>query len=166
MKIVLIGFACSYKTSVGKLLAQQLNMEWVDTDEMVTHYAKKSIAQIFVQDSELEFRRAESFALLEAAHKDNVVVSCGGGGALHSAFEKLACGAKVVWLTSTAATILSRLGGEPRPLLDGKSVEQIDELIIKRTPYYQKYANLTVATDGKTSEQVTDEIVSLLPVNM
>lgn len=159
MKIVLIGFACSYKSTVGKLLAEKLNLLHVDTDSAVEETARKSIAEIFAQKSELEFRRFESWTLLQASYLDDVVISCGGGGPLHSAFDKLAVGATVVWLTSTAGTVRQRLGQTARPLFDGKTVGQLDELILQRTPYYAKYANITVATDNKTSQEVADEIL-------
>lgn len=162
MKIILIGFACSYKSTVGKLLAEKLNYKHIDTDSVVEETAKKSIAEIFAQQSELEFRRLESWTLLQASYLDDAVISCGGGGPLHSAFDKLAVGSKVVWLTSAASTVKQRLGQTVRPLFDGKTVEQLDELITMRTPYYAKYANITVATDGKTSQQVADEILLLL----
>lgn len=162
MKIVLIGFACSYKTSVGKLLAEKLNLRYVDTDRAVEELAGKSVADIFEQQSELEFRRLESWTLLRASYLDDVVISCGGGGPLHSAFDKLAVGSTVVWLTSTASTVKQRLGQTARPLFDGKTVEQLDELLVERTSYYAQYANIKVATDDKTSAQVAEEIAALL----
>lgn len=162
MRIILIGFACSYKSSVGKLLAEKLNYKHVDTDRLVEETARKSIVDIFEQQSELEFRRLESWTLLRASYLDDAVISCGGGGPLHSAFDKLAAGSTVVWLTAVPETVYSRLGGERRPLFDNASVEQLSATMEVRAPYYEKHANYVVATDGKTSEQVANEIVALL----
>lgn len=162
MKIVLIGFACSYKTSAGKYLAQKLNYKVIDTDSVVENVAGKSIADIFATEGEAGFREREGQTLLSLSYCDNVVISCGGGSPLNAAFGKLASDSTVVWLTSTAQTVQQRLGQTARPLFDGKSVEQLDKLIIAREPCYAKYANVTVATDGKTSQQVADEIFCLL----
>lgn len=156
MKIVLIGFACCYKSSAGKLLAEKLNLRHVDTDRAVEELAGKSVAEIFEQKSELEFRKLESWTLLRASYLDDVVISCGGGGPLHSAFDKLSVGATVVWLTAQAETVISRLGDTPRPLFDGKSADEIAKVIDSRNPYYAKYADVTIATDGLTSRQVAD----------
>lgn len=160
MKIVLIGFACSYKTTVGKLLAEKLNYQHIDTDDEVEQLAGKSVAEIFAQQSELEFRRLESWTLLRTSYLDDAVISCGGGAPLHSAFDKLSADATVVWLTSTANTVKQRLGQIARPLFDGKTVEDIAAVMDVRTPYYAKYADITVATDGLSSPQVADAVYS------
>lgn len=162
MKIVLIGFACSYKTSVGKLLAEKLNYKHVDTDVEVEQLAGKSIAEIFELQSELEFRRLESWILLRTSYLDDAVISCGGGAPLHSAFDKLSAGATMVWLTSSANTVKQRLGQTARPLFDGKTVDDIAAIMDVRAPYYAKYADITVSTDGLTSQQVADAVYSQL----
>ena len=156
MKIVLIGFACCYKSSVGKLLAKKLNYSHVDTDKTVEELSGKSIADIFATEGEAAFRQTENDILLKAAACDNAVISCGGGSALLSNFNKLADSATVVWLTAQAETVISRLGENPRPLFDGKTVNEIATIINSRNPNYAKYADVTIATDGLTSQQVAD----------
>ena len=156
MKIVLIGFACCYKTSVGKLLAKKLNYAHIDTDKKVEDVAGKSIGEIFADDGEAEFRRLEREALLSFTECDDIVISCGGGAALCDDFRLLAKCATVVWLTANAATVAARLGDEVRPLFDGKTIEEIDSIIKTRDPFYKRYADLLLGTDGLTSEQVAD----------
>lgn len=156
MKIVLIGFACCYKTSAGKLLADKLNYDHVDVDAIVEDVANKSIAEIFATKGESEFRKLENDALLAVRACGNTVISCGGGSALCRDFKLLADVSTVVWLTAKAETVMSRLGGAVRPLFDGKSVDDVSRIMDGRNAYYSKYADITVATDGLTSEQVAD----------
>ena len=162
MKVVLIGFACSYKTSVGRLLANKLNVQHIDVDNLVEERSGQTVAEIFAIGGECAFRTKEEQALLSLTDCDDAVISCGGGAPLHSSFNQLAETSAVVWLTATAATVKQRLGGTIRPLFDGKTTEQLDEMINNRAAYYAKYANVTIATDGKTSEQVADEVVFIL----
>lgn len=162
MKLVLIGFACCYKTSVGKLLAEKLNYTHIDTDEMIVENAGRSIADIFANAGETAFRKMESAALLKVVNLDNAVISCGGGSALLSTFKQLAENATVVWLTASASTVISRLGSAPRPLFDGKAIDDIAAVIDERTSYYARYADLTVSTDGLTSQQAADIVYGKL----
>lgn len=166
MTIVLIGFACSYKTSVGKLLASKLNLQHIDVDKLVEERSGQTVAEVFAMDGEGAFRELERNALTSLADCADVVISCGGGSAVHSEFERLAATSTVVWLTSTAATVKQRLGNIKRPLFDGRTVEQLDETINYRAAYYAKYADVTIATDGKTSEQVANEVMSLIKANV
>lgn len=166
MKIVLIGFACSYKSSAGKLLAKKLNYEHVDTDKLIEQFAGKTVADIFATDGENAFRGLERQALLSLTDCDNVVISCGGGTATCSDFKLLANNATVVWLTANAATVRSRLGDVARPLFDGKSEKEIANLIEIRTPYYNQYADITVATDNLNSMQVADVVLSKILQNL
>lgn len=165
MKIILIGFACCYKSSAGKLLAQKLNCKHVDTDKVVELVTGKTVADIFAASGEAEFRKKERDALMSLTDCDNVVISCGGGSVLCDDFKMLAEGSTVVWLTATADTVASRLGNTPRPLFDGKSVCDIDKLIKARNPYYLKYAEITIATGGLTSEQVAESVYNIVRSN-
>lgn len=165
MKIILIGFACCYKSSAGKLLAQKLNYAHIDVDKVVEESAGKSIADIFANEGEAAFRDKESAVLMAITKLDNVVVSCGGGSVLSQCFADVAAGSTVVWLTASPEAVHSRLGGVQRPLFDNMSIEQLSAAMDMRVPYYTGYANCTVITDNKTSEQVASEIVTLLCAN-
>lgn len=162
MKIVLIGFACCYKTTAGKLLSEKLNYKHIDVDRVIEDNAGKTVADIFATEGEQAFRKMENKALLSLTDCDNVVVSCGGGSALADGFNQLAKGSCVVWLTANADTVCARLGANTRPLFDGKSVEEIGNLIKARNAYYERYANLTVSTDGLTSRQVAEIVFDRL----
>lgn len=162
MKIVLIGFACCYKTSAGELLAKKLNYAHIDVDKMIEAGAGKSVAEIFASSGEREFRKLERQALLSLIPCEDVVISCGGGSVLADSFDVFAEGATVVWLTANADTVVSRLGGVSRPLFDGKSADDIYRLMDVRAPYYAKYADLVISTDNLTSNQVADIVFNKL----
>lgn len=164
-KIVLIGFAACYKTSVGRLLAHRLNCTFVDVDEEIERSSGLTVQQIFSKHGEESFRQRESAMLAQLATDTFCVVACGGGSVLSSNFKAFASDATVVWLTAMASTVQSRLGETARPLFDKLSESELQTYINNRQPYYTKYANFSVATDGLTPEQVTELIVQLLSNN-
>lgn len=161
-KIVLIGFATSYKSSVGKLLADKLNAKFVDTDVEIERYCKLSIQQIFDSYGEPYFREIENQILSNIVKRQNIVVACGGGSVLAKSFEQLAKNSVVIWLNVTAETVMSRLGGTPRPLFDGLNERELEDIIYKRTQCYQRYAEITIPTDNLTPEQVAEKLYSKL----
>lgn len=166
MKIILIGFACCYKTSSGEILAKKLNFSHIDIDKAIERATGNTVAEIFAAQGEKQFRKLERDALIASARLDNVVTSCGGGSVLCPDFDALWDDASVVWLTASPKTIYSRLGGNPRPLFDGRSINEIAESLNLRVPYYSRYADVTVATDNFTSEQVADAVCKLLKLKM
>ena len=157
MRLILIGFATSYKTSVGQILAQKLGAEFWDTDWQVEKLLGQSVAQIFQTQGEQAFRKVES-QVLESLQNAQGVISCGGGAVLSQSFPDFVQNATVVWLQSSPQTIYDRLQHGTRPLFDGKSAAELQAQLAERTPLYQKYATLCVPTDGKTSQQVAEEI--------
>ncbi|MCM1195119.1 MAG: shikimate kinase [Firmicutes bacterium] len=162
MKIILIGFACSYKSTVGALLSEKPGLKHIDVDKEAERTAKRSISEIFETSGEAEFRRTESVVLSSLQDVNDVVISCGGGSVLSDGFASFASKATVVWLTVTADSVLCRLGDTPRPLFDGLNANEIEAIIAERSAYYSRYADVIVSTDGKTSIQVAEEIYNKL----
>lgn len=161
-KIILIGFATSYKTTVGRLLAEKLQYLFVDTDAEIARRNNLTIKQIFDTYGEKYFRAKESQLLTELAQSKQTVVACGGGTVLSGNFAEFVANNVVVWLTVTAQTVLSRLGDTQRPLFDGLTVEQIDDYISARNPIYGKFAHFKINTDGKSADEVAQQILSLI----
>lgn len=161
MKIVIIGFATAYKTTVGNLLAQKLGVDWLDTDIQAEKLTQKSIPHIFADGTESAFRQVES-QVLNILPQDNIVVSCGGGTVLCNGFADFCKNATVVWLKVSANTVIGRLGNNVRPLFDGLTEEELAAYVSRRNKIYQKYATISVDTDGKTSTEVCTELVKLL----
>ncbi len=156
MKIVLIGFACSGKTTVGKLLAEQLNLPFCDTDELTERLQQKSIAEIFACGGEQEFRKAELAALSHIPQ--NAVVACGGGTVLCDGFASFAQNAKVVWLRVGFTTVRSRLGNTPRPLFDDLSETELADYVMRRNTVYARFSDFIIDTDLLTVTQVVKTI--------
>ena len=157
MKIVLIGFACSYKTSVGKILAKKLGYDFVDIDDEITRLAGCSIKDIFTECGEKEFRNFESRALDSCYGIENTVIACGGGSATLKEFEALAKESTIVWLKVNAKTVFDRLDGTSRPLFDNLSISELDKILAQRNAVYALCAqDIAIETDGLTSLQVSE----------
>ncbi len=122
MNIVLIGFSGSGKSTVGRLLAQRLGWEFVDTDGEVERVSGKRIHRIFAEEGETLFRRLESEAVRRALQGTSRVVAVGGGAVMDPANRLvMRDGNLVVLLEAEVDTLHRRLaqatGEEPRPML-------------------------------------------------
>ena len=161
MRVILIGFAACYKTSVGRILAQKFNLQFCDTDLQVEEALGASVAHVFETQGEDAFRRAESNVLQTLVNATGII-SCGGGAVLSANFPIFAQDAVVVWLQASSRTVSDRLCGGTRPLFDALSEEELHKQMEKRFPLYQKYATFSLSTDGKTSQAVADEVAQKL----
>ena len=129
--IALIGFMGTGKTVIGKALADYLgnNYEFIETDQIVTEIAGKSIPKIFSEDGEEKFRKYEITACKKASQLKRAVISCGGGIILNKInIENLKKNSYIVLLRATAEEIHKRIieeGKERRPLINKE--EYIDE---------------------------------------
>ena len=162
----MIGFACCYKTTAGKLLADRLKCPFVDTDEEIEKKCGMSVQQIFETQGETYFRKMESELLRKLNSncllQTDTVVACGGGSVLSPEFEELAKDSVVICLTASSSTVHKRLDGASRPLFDGLTVEELSRYMQKRASLYAQFANVTFNTDNKTPEQVADEVYAFL----
>ncbi|MCH5159762.1 MAG: shikimate kinase [Clostridiales bacterium] len=160
-KIVLIGFAASGKSSVGKLIAERLNMAFVDTDVEIERELGMTVQQIFDKYGEEFFRQKENEILAGLVGKQNTVVACGGGSVLAESFAQLELDSLVILLTATAATVKRRLGNTSRPLFDNLSEDELADFIAARAPLYRRHADVTFPTDNLTPEQVATAMETL-----
>jgi shikimate kinase len=161
---VLIGFMGAGKSSVGKRLANRLGAGFVDLDERIEGAAGMAVGEIFASRGEAAFREMERRAVREAVSVPGRVVSAGGGAFVDTENRRLLKGyAPVFLLEVSPETVLARLSGDAaRPLLAGPDREhRIRELLRERAPSYAE-ADHAVRTDGRTVEQVADEIMALL----
>ncbi|MFV0259388.1 MAG: shikimate kinase [Acidimicrobiales bacterium] len=163
--IVLTGFMGTGKTTVGRVLAERLGYELVDTDRVLTE-RYGAIPEIFAARGEAGFRALERILAAELADRPGLVISTGGGFMLDDGTAAtLAPGAAVVWLTATADTIIARLRGDgglaERPLLADAPdpAARVAELLAERHERYAQF--LPVTTDDRTPEQVADAVVAL-----
>lgn len=164
--LVLIGFMGTGKTAVGRELARRLQWPFLDTDDLISESAGKSITRLFAEDGEAAFRARESRVLegLAAAEPARRVVATGGGAVLaESNWDALRRLGAVVALTAGIPEILSRVrDAAERPLLAGTPEEvaaRVGALLEARRGAYAR-ADLTVATDGLTPAEVAEKILA------
>ncbi|RKU39268.1 shikimate kinase [Candidatus Poribacteria bacterium] len=161
--IVLVGFMGTGKTSVGKRLAQRLEMPLIDTDDIIAADSGMDIPDIFAQHGEAYFRDLESAAVCKAANLEGHVVSTGGGVVLRASnLDMLKRTGVVFCLTATSEEIWQRVGSEThRPLLQTPNpLGKIEQMLIERRPSYAR-ADHQIPTTGLSIKVVTDKIVEI-----
>lgn len=169
MILTLIGYRATGKTTLGRLLAEQLGWDWIDADVEIERRAGKSIARIFAEDGEPAFRDTEARVIADLCRRDRLVLAAGGGAPLRpESRQAMRGGGKVVWLTARPETILARMSGDAttagrRPSLTDKDpLEEIIHVLAGREPIYRESAHVTIDTEGKTPAELAAEIVERL----
>jgi shikimate kinase len=158
--VLLIGFMGAGKSTVGRLLARRLNRCLVETDDMIVGRAGRSIPEIFLEYGEAHFRALESEAveLLRLKHGD-VIATGGGLPCRDGRMEALRTLGTVVWLTADFKAMYERARREgARPMLDQRSIEEVETLYHQRVPYYRQ-AHLTVDTTDLGVDQVVGRLL-------
>jgi shikimate kinase len=173
MNIVLIGYRCSGKTSVGKLLAGELGREFVDLDVILEHHAGTSIPSLVADRGWEFFRKLEHDLVAEVCRKDGLVIAPGGGAVIQ---QENVCLLRehgfVVWLKGEAPILRARMlkeeeSGIVRPSLTGSdSLAEIEEVLALRAPLYHQAADLVVDTTDLSAEEVARAIMGKLPVEL
>lgn len=159
--IAIWGFMGSGKTSVGKALAQKLGYEFIDTDEVISQRFGKPISQIFAEDGEAAFRKAESELLTELLQRQRIVLATGGG--MPTVPENLfALRTKAVnfYLRVPTDVLYERLATvRDRPLLEGFSDRywRISTLLAQRERFYTQ-AQFIINCGRQTPEQIAEQI--------
>jgi len=162
--LIIIGPPASGKTTVGRLVAQRLGMPFVDTDQVVEDQTGRTVAQVFQEQGEAEFRRLEGAAVLAALAGDGAVVALGGGAVTTPAVREALAGRPVVWLDVALPEALNRSSGQAgqRPLLEGDSATQLAALMEQRRGLYAASSQWRVDTTGRAPDQVADDVISCL----
>jgi shikimate kinase len=160
---IMVGMMGAGKTTVGELVAEKLNAAFRDVDHDIEVTAGKPIPEIFVDEGEERFRALETAALTKAINEFEGVLAVGGGAVLAEENRALLRGQPVVWLTVQLGDALTRVGmGQGRPLLSLNPRATLRHLMEQRRPLYEEVAAITVATDGRTPEDIATEVVSCL----
>jgi shikimate kinase len=144
-RIFIIGYMGAGKTTVGKALAKELNIEFYDLDWYIEARMRKTVKQIFDEQGEEGFRRIEKNMLHEVGEFENVIVSCGGGTpCFFDNMEFMNQQGETVYLKATPEVLYGHLkmGKTVRPLLLNKTPEEvqvfINEQLQKRESFYKK----------------------------
>jgi shikimate kinase len=168
-QIYLIGYRCTGKTSVGKLLAKKLGWDFVDADDVLVKDAEMTVAEIVERFGWDDFRNRESRILKTISRSDKRVIATGGGVILRDEnVETMRDSGTVIWLKASVETIADRMQndvntGDLRPgLTDKGPVLEIAETLAKRTPLYKKTMDFAIETDGLTVQTICDCILEKL----
>ena len=166
MRIFIVGPMASGKSTLGKKLAQTLEIDFLDTDNEIEKRAGAEISWIFEVEGEDGFRERESKALQKSVEKDNVVISTGGGiVTIEENRDLMIAKGKVVYLKTPIEIQLKRTENDKkRPLLSQGNREQtLRALKEERDPQYEEIADITINHDQqKNRNAVIDEIIDKL----
>ncbi len=170
MKIVLIGYMASGKSTVGKELSSKLYVPFIDLDDYIEEGEGKSVSKIFEEDGEIYFRRKEHEYLKQLLNSEaDFVLSLGGGTPCYAGNMDLVLNSTAVsiYLKASLKTLYNRLQKqkETRPLVASISDEKLSEFIAKhlfeRRFYYEK-ANFNLTIDDKKVSEIVAELRILL----
>ncbi|ATF09531.1 shikimate kinase AroK [Candidatus Enterovibrio altilux] len=163
--IFLIGPMGAGKSTIGRHLAQQLHMEFFDSDTVIEDRTGADIAWVFDVEGEEGFRDREENVINDLTQKHGIVLATGGGSIKSKeSSNRLSARGVVVYLETTIEKQLARTQREKkRPLLQTEKSRQIlEDLASERNPLYEEIADYIVRTDDQSAKVVTNKIIELL----
>ncbi len=165
----LVGYRGTGKTTVGKLLADHLNLRFLDADLEIEARAGRSIMAIFAESGEPVFRDWEEQTLRELAeHNPGAVLASGGGVVLRPSNRRLLRDfGFVVWLQADPDELARRIeadlkAGTQRPTLTGSgTIAEIAQVLRERVPLYREVADVAISTVDRTPAEIAALILDL-----
>ncbi|MSZ27580.1 MAG: AAA family ATPase, partial [Actinobacteria bacterium] len=148
-KIVLIGPPGAGKSSIGKALAKELNLNFIDSDSEIEKISHKKISEIFIEDGEPAFRLLEVDVVRKVLADFDGVISLGGGAPINKEIQEVLQDANypVVFIDVSIAQAATRIGfNKDRPLLLVNPRQQWISLMNDRRPIYEKLASQTISS--------------------
>jgi len=160
--IAIVGFMGTGKTTIARLLAERLDGDYVDIDELIEEKEKMKITEIFEAKGEPYFRRVEKNIVGEVSRESGKIIACGGGVVLDEEnIRNLKNNGVIVCLQARPEIILKRTKDyKHRPLLNVKDPRaKINELLEKRGPFYAR-ADFLLDTSDLKEEEVLGKIIN------
>lgn len=155
--IVLVGFMGAGKTTVGRLLAAQAGVPFLDSDHVIEARAGRPIPEIFAADGEPAFRALEHEVIAGLLGGPDAVLAVGGGAAEHEGTRKLLAPVPVAYLRVSYAEAVARVGDDGyRPMLARPDITDVYE---RRQASYAQVATVTVTVDGRSPEDIAADIL-------
>lgn len=158
-KLVLIGPMGSGKTTLGKRLAKELALEFLDTDKLIAK-DHGTISKIFSEKGEQFFRELETEYLTKALESD-AIVATGGGIVVAERNRNLLANSKVVFLDTDSEHVLGKINLSKRPLLKDNP-ERWQEIYLERKPLYEAVASATLFTGGMSIKSLISQLKELV----
>ncbi len=154
VNLYLIGMMGSGKSTVGRILAESLDYQFFDSDQLIEQVSKRSIAEIFAQEGEESFRTVETQVLAQLAPYIRLVISTGGGAVLKPENWSYLHHGVVIWLDVPPETLLARVSQDPtpRPLLQQADPLQTLKTISQERQRYYAQADIRVDADASAQD--------------
>ena len=143
-RIILIGYMGAGKTTIGKTLSKELNFPFYDLDWYIENRRRKKVSEIFAEVGEEGFRKIEYNMLHEVAEFEDVIISCGGGTpCFFDNIDYMNRQGQVVYLKAQPEVLYKHLlmGKVERPLLKGKSPDELIAFIREQLAYREQFYN-------------------------
>lgn len=168
-KVILCGYMASGKTTTARLLAKALALPCLDLDEVIEQNTGKTISQLFEDGGEIKFRKIEHQALTTIVNgSEGFVLSLGGGTPVYANNHEVLQREDVVsvYIKVSIGELARRVRAQAgkRPLLNALKEEELEDFIAQHLferSYYYHQAKHVVAADGKSPEEIANEITSL-----
>lgn len=169
-KIILLGYMGCGKSTIANTLSKITNVPYVDLDKNIEERTNLSINEIFEQRGEIYFRKLEHEIFVELVNSpENMIIGLGGGTPCYANNQELLKGNNVfsIYLKASIETLFDRLvnNKSDRPLLANKTDEELKEFIAQHLferSFYYNQAKYKVSIDGKTKDETTQDIISIL----
>jgi shikimate kinase len=161
--LVLVGMMGVGKSTVGRMVAAELDRPLFDSDEMIEERTGRTVREIWSTDGEAAFRTLETDTLVEALAETEPAVIAAAGGVVLSERNREAlqtADARVVWLLADVEVLVDRVrNGAHRPLLDDDPEATLRRLYAVRAPLYQEVADAIVSVDSRTPTEVAKAVL-------
>lgn len=164
-RVFLIGYMGVGKTTIGKLLSKELDVEFIDLDKYIENRYRKTIQEIFAEKGETKFRIIEREMLREVATFQDVLISTGGGTpCFFNNMEVMNQHGVTVYIKASVNQLVSRLlaSKNVRPIIHKKSPEELKEFVtdhLTEREIYYSMAKLTYHTEQLVSMNQVDETI-------
>lgn len=162
--LVLIGPMGAGKTTIGRLLAQQLDYTFYDSDIEIERTTGATVSWIFEKEGEMGFRAREHKAISNIVQRSYVVLATGGGAVVTPENHVLLQQGVIIYLRASVEVQYERIHRDRnRPLLNTPNPQQrLTELFTMRDPIYQSLADITVTTGMTSPKKMVQEILGQL----
>lgn len=164
-RILLIGFMAAGKTTLGKALARDLGLQFIDLDHYIENRYHNTVSQLFADRGEEGFRQIERNMLHEVTEFEDVIIATGGGTpCFYDNMEYMNSKGITVFLQASVNVIYTRLtiARVQRPLVKGKTADElrqyIADMLEMRSPYYTRAHHTFCADYLENTQQVSDSV--------